>query len=129
MANGIFEFKVINSDGTPAQLSGNGSRIFARYLLDANYIGVDKAFSVVVISPRSKVVVDILPMKRGDDRITTDIHAAPAFGPVAVKARKEAVQGMECILRSPRWPMSGGVIISLEVGPTAAPSQSEIRIA
>lgn len=95
VADGKFEFKVINSDGTLAQLSGNGSRIFARYLLDAHYPGAtsDRQFSVVVISPRSKVVVDILPATPGDDRITTDIHVTPAFGFLAVKARTEAVQG------------------------------------
>jgi diaminopimelate epimerase len=95
MANGKFEFKVINSDGTRAQLSGNGSRIFAQYLLDTNYAGAtsEKVVSVTAVSSRSKVVVDVLPAMPGDDRITTDIHVAPTFGPIAVKARKEAVQG------------------------------------
>jgi diaminopimelate epimerase len=95
MESGQFEFKVINSDGTHAQLSGNGSRIFARYLLDANYAGAisGKVFSVIVVTPRSKVVVDVLPARPDDDLITTDIHVSPAFGPVAVKARREAVQG------------------------------------
>jgi diaminopimelate epimerase len=94
-ADGKFEFKVVNSDGTLAQFSGNGSRIFARYLLDANYPGtaLDQEFSVIVVSPRSKVVVDILPAMWNDDRITTDIHVAPAFGSLAVKARTGAVQG------------------------------------
>jgi len=32
---GLFEFRIFNSDGSQAQLSGNGSRIFARYLLEA----------------------------------------------------------------------------------------------
>ena len=94
-ANGMFEFRIFNSDGTQSQLSGNGSRIFARYLLDAGYADAARGtpFSIVAVSPMSRVVVDVEPPEPDDARIITDINVVPAFGPSAVDARPGSIQG------------------------------------
>jgi diaminopimelate epimerase len=93
--NDVFEFRIFNSDGTQAQFSGNGSRIFARYLLDAGYAdGAHGApFSVVAVSPMSRVVVDVEPPEPDDADIITNINVVPGFGPSAVEARPGSVQG------------------------------------
>jgi diaminopimelate epimerase len=90
-----FEFRIFNSDGTQAEFSGNGSRIFARYVLDAGYADAvpGTAFSVVAVSPVSRVVVGVEKPKIGEPDLATDIHVAPMFGAVAVKARPESVRG------------------------------------
>jgi diaminopimelate epimerase len=92
---GMFEFRIFNSDGTQAQLSGNGSRIFARYLLDAGYANPmhKTRFSVVAVSPMSRVVVDVEPPLPDDARIVTDINIVPTYGPSAVEARPGSIQG------------------------------------
>jgi len=90
-----FEFRIINSDGSQAQLSGNGSRIFARYLLDAGYADASDAagFSVVAISPYARVVVDVRMLVSDDPRIVTDIHIVPSFGPIAVALQPGSSRG------------------------------------
>lgn len=44
--DGIIHLQIFNSDGSEAEKSGNGIRIFGRYLMDENYI-VDDEFSIV----------------------------------------------------------------------------------
>ncbi|MEU4000301.1 diaminopimelate epimerase [Streptomyces fungicidicus] len=38
---GVFGLRIFNSDGTPCARSGNGIRVFARYLMDHGYAGAD----------------------------------------------------------------------------------------
>jgi diaminopimelate epimerase len=92
---GVFEFRIFNSDGSQAQLSGNGSRIFARYLLDAGYADstLGLPFSIAAISPMSRVVVDVPPLEPANPRILTDINVVPSFGANAVEAQPGAIQG------------------------------------
>jgi diaminopimelate epimerase len=95
LGKGLFEFRIFNSDGSQAQLSGNGSRIFARYLLEAGYadLAQGSAFSVVAVSSTSRVVVDVQPAALDDPRIVTDINVVPSFGAIAVEARPGSTQG------------------------------------
>ncbi|MCU0846868.1 MAG: diaminopimelate epimerase [Spirochaetes bacterium] len=48
--------RIYNPDGSEAETSGNGIRIFARYLINANYI-VENAFSVNTVAGESKIEV------------------------------------------------------------------------
>jgi diaminopimelate epimerase len=93
--DGVFEFRIFNSDGSQAQLSGNGSRIFARYLLDAGYVSStpESTFSIAAISPMSRVVVDVQPPGSDDECILTTINVVPSFGAHAVGAQSGSIQG------------------------------------
>ena len=51
-----FEMKFFNPDGTQSGKSGNGLRIFARYLCDANYV-MDKQFQISIQGQISDVSV------------------------------------------------------------------------
>ncbi len=86
-----FDFRIFNSDASQAQLSGNGSRIFARYLLDAGYVNLNgPKFTVVAVSDRlERVVVDV-SVEGADPLIKTCIVHAPSFGPHAVGATSAA---------------------------------------
>lgn len=66
--NGDIQLRIFNPDGSEAEKSGNGTRIFARYLVDEGYRNSDVPFSfrtlggVVtahVIDHRSKIVMDM----------------------------------------------------------------------
>lgn len=52
-----FEVKIYNSDGSEAERSGNGIRIFAKYLLDEGYVTGDKC---VICMAGNKVEVEFL---------------------------------------------------------------------
>lgn len=47
---GHFACEIWNPDGSTAEVSGNGLRIFARYLVDAGYISLDEANACVLHS-------------------------------------------------------------------------------
>ncbi|MFO1108067.1 MAG: hypothetical protein U1E61_02660 [Bradyrhizobium sp.] len=83
-----FDFRIFNSDASQAQLSGNGSRIFARYLLDAGYVrSGEHEFSVVAVSGRlDRVTVGVTARAGAEAPIETRIRIAPLFGPGAVGA-------------------------------------------
>jgi diaminopimelate epimerase len=95
IANGVFEFRIFNSDGTQVQLSGNGSCIFARYLLDAGYADSAPAlpFSIMAISPMLRIVVDVQQPEPDDPCILTTINVVPSFGTSAVEAQPGSIQG------------------------------------
>ncbi len=44
--DGRLGLKIFNPDGSEAEKSGNGVRIFARYLSDAGYVSTDKPFEI-----------------------------------------------------------------------------------
>jgi diaminopimelate epimerase len=87
-SSGVFEFRIFNSDGSQAQLSGNGARIFARYLLDANYVLPDQSskFSIAAVSRElDRVAIEVIA-EALTSSITTTISTTPSFGAAAVGA-------------------------------------------
>lgn len=94
-ANGTaFEFQIFNSDGSQAELSGNGSRIFARYLMDAGYVAPAERgnFSIVAVSSdQRRIMVDVSAQPSRGAEIFTAIKIAPSFGAHAVGALDGAV--------------------------------------
>jgi diaminopimelate epimerase len=85
---GGFDFRIFNSDASQAQLSGNGSRIFARYLLDAGYVRPDEhGFFLVAVSEQlDRIRVDVNAREGADSMIDTRFQISPRFGPQAVGA-------------------------------------------
>lgn len=87
--SGAFEFRVFNSDGSQAQLSGNGARIFARYVLDAKYVApADRSrFSIAAISRElDRIAIEVSTDEAMGSSITTTIKTVPSLGPCAVGA-------------------------------------------
>jgi hypothetical protein len=91
----MFGLRIINSDGTYAGFSGNGIRIFARYLLDAGYVRPDTSLVVQTWTDEDSEVRRSVQVKiagGGDDcRIDVQVPHAPRFGPDAIKANREAI--------------------------------------
>jgi diaminopimelate epimerase len=87
-----FVFRIVNSDGTAAGFSGNGARIFVRYLLDAGYVFPGSAFEISAFEngALNRIPVTVDP---DGDMISIVAPQAPAFGPAAVSANPAAVQG------------------------------------
>lgn len=54
----VFSLKIFNPDGSEAEKSGNGIRIFSRYLLDAGYVTKAKPFTLKTLG--GEVVVEFL---------------------------------------------------------------------
>lgn len=88
-ADGAFAFRIVNSDGSRAQFSGNGTRIFARYLFDAGHAPSARAvLSLAALAatgeevrsrawrgdgPPATVVTDLdLPLRRGAAAVAAD---------------------------------------------------------
>ncbi|HUT86288.1 MAG TPA: hypothetical protein VMW66_05595, partial [Elusimicrobiales bacterium] len=51
-----FTAKIFNSDGSPTRVSGNGIRIFAKYLWEQGY-AKDKTFSIKTQNSKIEVVI------------------------------------------------------------------------
>ena len=89
--DGAFGVLVINSDGTTAGFSGNGSRIFAQYLLDCGDIGYGQSLEVIIpqehaARPPSMNFVPIrMPSDANGVIEVTALHL-PKFGAAAVNA-------------------------------------------
>lgn len=63
---GLFELRIFNPDGSEAEKSGNGIRIFAQYLLDADYVSGD-SFSFII--PKSGTVsIEVI------DKVTKELR-------------------------------------------------------
>lgn len=93
----VFSLRIINSDGTPAGFSGNGIRIFARYLLDAGYILAGKDFKVEVIEENNIAFArkHVIPVKIFDDKkrtIRVSVPLAPVFGPSGIVANPRKIK-------------------------------------
>lgn len=76
--------RILNPDGSEAEKSGNGIRLFARYLFDAGYIK-DSAFDL--FTPGGKVSVEILDTRASLIKVnmgtaTFSSTAIPVAGPV-----------------------------------------------
>jgi diaminopimelate epimerase len=54
--NGLFSVRIFNPDGSEAEKSGNGLRIFSRYLWDGGLVG-DKSFSIQTLGGLVNVLV------------------------------------------------------------------------
>ena len=90
----VFEFRIFNSDGSQAELSGNGSRIFARYLMDAGYIAPAprRNFSIAAVAKDQRQTrIDVTAEASSGEEIFTAIRIAPLFGARAVGALENAV--------------------------------------
>jgi diaminopimelate epimerase len=88
---GLFGVLVINSDGTTAGFSGNGSRIFAQYLLDTGDIGHGQTIEVAIPEehtgrPLSMNLVRIRMPEDGGGPIEVSAPHVPRFGAAAVGA-------------------------------------------
>lgn len=64
--NGKINFKIYNSDGSEAEKSGNGIRIFAKYLVDEGYVLQDN-FDLYTLS--GKVSVNVLDKEKNLFRV------------------------------------------------------------
>lgn len=56
LGNGQIGLRILNPDGSEAEKSGNGLRIFSRYLVDAGYVK-DRSFSVVTAGGTAHVEI------------------------------------------------------------------------
>lgn len=90
--DGSLEFQIINSDGSFAEFSGNGARIFARYLIDADYVTAASSFSFFARS-RDGGRIRVNARLVADDplALVTDLNVTPLFGAAAVGASSNAV--------------------------------------
>ncbi|MFG3552132.1 diaminopimelate epimerase [Streptomyces sp. NPDC047725] len=80
----VFGLRIFNSDGTPCARSGNGIRIFARYLLDRGYAGEDV---FTVRTDAGPTTVQVL------DRATGLIRLA--LGPLSPSSRDVGATGAD----------------------------------
>jgi diaminopimelate epimerase len=86
---------IINSDGTRAGFSGNGVRIFAKYLLDAGYTRPGARINVEIITENPTAPNNVAPVRildNVDPRIEVTVPCAPRFGIDAVAANAALVQ-------------------------------------
>jgi diaminopimelate epimerase len=74
-------FHLWNSDGSEAEMSGNGIRCLAHAALDAGWVGADKTFGVVTPAGRRQVTI-----RPGPDPHTT--WAKVDMGPVKVQGEE-----------------------------------------
>jgi len=91
-----FQLKIVNSDGTSSGFSGNGVRIFAKFLLDSGYVSIGQSFTVETteyseqgVSTVNNVPVSIAAV---DGLIQVSIPHAPIFGSDAIVANPKLVQ-------------------------------------
>jgi diaminopimelate epimerase len=78
--NGVLELRIFNPDGSEAEKSGNGLRIFARWLFDTHRaaartfsIQVGGAEAAVEVHPDASVTVDMGPPSFRDDLRAVEI--------------------------------------------------------
>ena len=79
-----FDMKFFNPDGTSAEKSGNGLRIFARYLCDATYV-TGTQFQIAIQGQTSDVTVldeTLTTFKMSMGRATFRSDSIPAMGPL-----------------------------------------------
>lgn len=93
--NGGMEFQIYNTDGSRAEVSGNGLRIFAKFVFDAGYLsyGETLQFPLTVATPVEADGVSHVHRKRNDVTVidpTVPLFAVdigkPRFGPQEVLA-------------------------------------------
>jgi diaminopimelate epimerase len=90
--DGSLEFQIINSDGSFAEFSGNGARIFAQYLIDADYVKSANSFSFFALSRGGgRIRVDARLATDDPLALVTDLNVTPLFGAAAVDAGLNAI--------------------------------------
>ena len=90
-ADGRFGLRILNSDGSRAEFSGNGSRIFARYLFDAGHAN-RRAGITVVAEDGGAVRLDAWREDASPEGpIVTEMAAPLRIGPEAVGAQADRV--------------------------------------
>jgi diaminopimelate epimerase len=90
---GRFDVRIVNSDGTFAGFSGNGTRIFARYLLDAGDVRAGASFQIEVQDGSAGQNIVSAKIDSGaPPLIGITAPYAPRFGPAAVAANLEVVR-------------------------------------
>ena len=82
--NGGMTLKIYNPDGSEAEKSGNGIRIFSRFLVDAGYVRSKKFF---LVTKGGRVEVEL--MDRKAQVIKVDM------GPVSFRSRDIPVSGLD----------------------------------
>lgn len=90
-----FDLCIINSDGTRSGFSGNGIRIFAKYLLDRGYLRGDDSLGVRTllddgIDGQIRAPVNVSDKESG--RIDVTLPYPPRFGPDAVGIDKQSIR-------------------------------------
>jgi diaminopimelate epimerase len=89
--DGRFGLRILNSDGSRAEFSGNGSRIFARYLFDSGH-AARRAGITVIAEDGGEVRLDAwLEGETPDGPIATEMAAPLRLGPEAVGAEPGGV--------------------------------------
>jgi diaminopimelate epimerase len=89
-----FGLCIINSDGTYAGFSGNGIRIFARYLVDAGYVRKGTSIGVQTLVDESVDIPRVAAVNIGAKApwlIDVTIPYPPRFGPVAIGANAGSI--------------------------------------
>ncbi len=79
-----FKLRILNPDASEAEKSGNGLRIFSRYLFDTKRVGEDEEFSVDTLGGVVKCTVS-----EGGNKITVEM------GKVSFDAKKIPVLGVD----------------------------------
>ncbi len=77
-----FELRIFNPDGSEAEKSGNGLRIFARYLFDSGHVGTrdfDMATPGGTVSARVLPHLEMVRVEMGE--VSFDSQAIPVSGP------------------------------------------------
>ena len=107
LENGQMRLRIFNPDGSEAEKSGNGVRIFSRYLVDAGYI-TGSNFSLTTLG--GQVEVELLAKDGSLSRVD--------MGAVSFLSSQVPVKGAEQELVGIPWPVQGEnvLITCLSVG-------------
>ena len=107
LENGQMSLRIFNPDGSEAEKSGNGVRIFSRYLVDAGYV-TGSNFSLTTLG--GQVEVELLAKDGSLSRVD--------MGAVSFLSSQVPVKGSEQELVGIPWPVQGEnlLITCLSVG-------------
>jgi len=89
-----FGLCIINSDGTYAGFSGNGIRIFAKYLVDAGYVRQGACFGVQTLLDEIVDIPRVAAVNIGAKEpwlIDVTLPYPPRFGPAAIGANAGSI--------------------------------------
>jgi diaminopimelate epimerase len=97
-ADGAFSLTIFNADGSAAENSGNGTRIFARYLWDEGVLDPKKP--CILVPPSGPIRCTL----HGDDTVGADL-GQPAMGttPLRLSIRNGSISGYVVSLGNPHF--------------------------
>jgi len=81
LESGILKCRIFNPDGSEAEISGNGIRIFARYCSESNYV-FDKKFAIY--SGTKKIMTELIDDEGTYVRVNL---GSPSFNSTDIRAR------------------------------------------